>query len=122
MLGIVFELNAEKLVQSKEEKNDVSFSSDDGCDIEMAMTSTPVSRDKSLYMPSYENSVSREEFNKVMMGVGADNEGLSPVKYQIRSPLETVSSHTKRQSKGSIIRQWMLFPNYCLRPFALVRI
>ena len=56
--------NEEKLVQSKEEKSDVSFSCDDGCDIEMAVTSTPVSRDKSLYMSSYESSVSREEFNK----------------------------------------------------------
>ena len=89
LLGIVFALNAETMKKNwfnPNIKSDVSFSSDDGCDIEMSVTSTPFSRDESLYMPSYESSVSREEFNKVTMDVRADNEGLSPIKHQIRPP------------------------------------
>ena len=105
----------------KKKKNDVSLSSDDECKIEMAVTSTPVYRDKS-YMPPYESCVSREEFNKVMMDVGADNEGLSPMNYQICSHLETVSIHAKKAIKRKYNQAMYAFPNYCPRPIALVRI
>ena len=46
-----------------------------------------------------ESSLTREEFNDVMVEAGIVDEGFTPIKYQIRSPIEDLSQNTKRAIK-----------------------
>ena len=57
------------------------------------------SADKDLFTVEQESSLTREEFNDLMVEAGIDDEGFTPVKYQIRSSVEDLSQNTKRAIK-----------------------
>ena len=57
------------------------------------------SADKDLFTVEQESSLTTEEFNDLMVEAGIDDEGFTPIKYQIRSPVEDLSQNTKRAIK-----------------------
>ena len=57
------------------------------------------SADKDLFTVEQESSLTREEFNDLMVEAGIDDEGFTAIKYQIRSPVEDLSQNTKRAIK-----------------------